>query len=89
MRVAVPVIIKNDDDETKFLSWSRGRSSPYRLVLRSKIVLLASEGSQNKQIAEKLSTHEHTVTKWRNRFAELGMAGIVRDAPRLGRRPKL
>lgn len=50
---------------------------------------MASEGALNKQIAEELHAHEDTVTKWTNRFAELGMEGIVRDAPRLGRKPKL
>jgi transposase len=89
MRIAVPVSIKNDDDRARLLRWSRGRSTPHRLVLRSRIVLMASEGLRNKQIAEELHAHEDTVTKWRNRFAELGMEGIARDAPRPGRRPKL
>ncbi len=89
MRIAVPVSIKNDDDRARLLRWSRGRSTPHRLVLRSRIVLMASEGLRNKQIAEELHAHEDTVTKWRNRFAELGMEGIARDAPRPGRRQKL
>ena len=85
MRVAVPIKI-SDADRVQLESWSRGRSTPHRLVLRSKIVLMASEGLQNKQIAEKLHAHEGVVGKWRNRFASRGMQGIVKDAPRPGRK---
>lgn len=85
MRVAVPIKV-SDEDRTQLLSWSRGRSTPHRLVLRSKIVLIASEGMQNKQIAEELHAHKDVVTKWRNRFAEIGIQGIIRDAPRPGRK---
>ncbi len=85
MRVAVPIKV-SDEDRTQLLSWSRGRSTPHRLVLRSKIVLIASEGKQNKQIAEELHAHKDIVTKWRNRFAKIGIQGIIRDAPRPGRK---
>jgi hypothetical protein len=67
MRTAVPVIIKNDDDRSKLLRWSRGRSTPHRLVLRSKIVLLASEGSQNKQIAAEQANSRRTSCSRRHR----------------------
>ena len=72
MRVAVPINV-SDDDRTQLLSWSRGRSTPHRLVLRSKIVLVASEGMQNKQIAGELHSHKHVVTKWTHRFAAIGI----------------
>jgi transposase len=85
MRVAVPIKV-NDTDRTQLISWSRGRSTPHRLVLRSKIVLMASEGLQNREIAEKLHAHKDVVGKWRNRFALQGMQGIIKDAPRPGRR---
>jgi transposase len=56
-------------------------------VLRAKIVLLAAEGKQNKEIAEELNTDRLLVGKWRNRFAKKGLAGIEKDAPRGGRKP--
>jgi hypothetical protein len=79
MRVAVPIKI-SDTDRIQLTSWSRGRSTPHRLVLRSKIVLLASEGLENKEIAERIHAHKDVVGKWRNRFAKQGMQGIIRDA---------
>jgi len=68
---------------------SRGRSLPARIVERAKIVLLAFEGNQNREIAEILGVTRRTVGRWRSRFAEKGLPGIVKDAPRPGRRASL
>jgi putative transposase len=40
-------------------------------------------------MAAELGITEQTVGRWRRRFAEAGLAGIQKDAPRGGRRPKL
>ena len=69
--------------------WSRGRSTPARLVLRAKIVLRAAAGAPNKDIAAELGIEELTVGRWRKRFAAQGRAGIEQDAPRGGRKPKV
>lgn len=77
-------------DETRQLErWSRGRSTPARLVLRSKIILAAAKGLENRRIARRLRTRQNTVSLWRSRFVDLGMAGIMRDAPRPGRKPRI
>ncbi|NLW49439.1 MAG: IS630 family transposase [Candidatus Brocadiaceae bacterium] len=87
MRRAKPIVL--DKEQTEVLTrWSRGRKSPARLVLRAKIVLLAAEGMQNKDIAALLGTDANTVARWRNRFASGGLAAIEKDAPRGGRPPK-
>jgi transposase len=57
--------------------------------MRAKIVLRAAQGQQNKQIAAELVITEQTVGRWRRRFAAAGLAGIKKDAPRGGRKPKL
>ena len=86
MRVAPQITL--DDKERKILQrWSRGRSTPARLVLRAKIVLLAAKGTQNNDIASELGTERTIVGRWRSRFAQHGLAGIEKDAPRGGRRP--
>ena len=87
MRVA-PKIIVNDEDRQTLDRWARGRSTPARLVLQARIVLLAAEGQENKDIAEDLGTDRLLVGRWRKRFAEKGLAGIEKDAPRGGRKPK-
>lgn len=87
MRVAPPITL-SDEDKAILERWSRGRSTPARLVLRAKIVLLAVQGKQNQVIAAELNTNRPLVGKWRARFAAGGLAGIEKDAPRGGRPPK-
>ena len=79
MRVA-PTIILAPEEREQLERWSRGRSTPQRLVLRSKIVLLASQRKTNKEIIEELNTNPVTVGRWRSRFALLRIEGIRRDA---------
>jgi transposase len=85
---AAPAIKLSDDDRMLLERWARGRSTPARLVLRSKIALLAASGLLNKQIAAELRCGAKTVCLWRNRFAQSGVAGIEKDAPR-GKRTKM
>jgi len=59
------------------------------LVLRSKIVLLAASGLLNKDIARELRCGAKTVCQWKRRFAQRGIAGIEKDAPRGRKRAKL
>jgi hypothetical protein len=55
-------------------------------VVRARIVLLASEGTSNKEIAKRLYTTPQTACKWRKRFYEEGLSGLE-DRPRSGRPP--
>lgn len=85
MRIAVGIKLSESDQET-LRKWSRGRSTPARVVLRAKIVLAAATGRENQEIAAELGCTRRTVATWRNRFAEFGVAGIEKDAPRPGRK---
>ena len=82
-----PQILLGDDERKILQRWSRGRSTPARLVLRAKIVLHAARGKQNKDIAVDLGTERTIVGRWRSRFAQHGLTGIEKDAPRGGRKP--
>ena len=86
MRVAPTVELREEQREI-LTRWSRGRSTPHRLMQRARIVLLAAEGRQNKEIAETLGVMERTVGRWRTRFVKHGLAGIDKDLPRGGRKP--
>ena len=77
-----PEILLTDDELGMLERWAQGRSTPYRVVLRSRIVLMAARGIQNKDIAVALGTTPNTVGRWRRRFAEKRLAGIEKDAPR-------
>ena len=66
-----------------------GRSSssaPAGLAQRSRIVLLAAEGTANYEIAERVGVTRPTVNLWRNRYAERGLAGL--DGVRPPGRPR-
>jgi len=88
MRVA-PTIVLTPDEKLTLEQWARGRSTPQRLVLRSKIVLRAAEKRTNKEIVQELGTNPITVGRWRRRFALLRIEGIRKDAPRPGGKPRL
>ena len=51
---SAPRIILTDEQRPTLTRWSRGRSTPVRLMQRAKIVLLAAEGTMNKDIAAQL-----------------------------------
>lgn len=59
-------------------------TSPYRDVIRAKVVLLAAEGLENKEIAHRLDLPRQVVSKWRKRFCLERLAGLE-ERPRRGR----
>lgn len=85
MRTA-PSVTLSESDREQLVRWSRGRSTPARLVLRAKIVLLAADGQANIAIAAELDVDRTIVGRWRKRFADKGVAGIEKDRPRGGRK---
>ena len=63
-------------------------NSAQALAQRSRVVLLAAEGLNNTQIAERLGVHRPMVRKWRGRFAEHRLEGLT-DEPRPGQPRKI
>ena len=72
------------DEKAKLDALARKYTSPYRDVIRSRIVLYAAQGWSNDQIADRLDTPRQIVSKWRKRFFEQRMAGLE-ERPRHGR----
>ncbi|WP_183318503.1 IS630 family transposase [Flexivirga oryzae] len=64
--------------------WARRRKSSQALALRSRIVLECADGHTNKVVAARLGISQPTVGKWRSRFVEHRLDGLV-DEPRPGR----
>jgi transposase len=88
MRVA-PQIELTEEERSQLERWARGRSVPQRLVQRANVLLRAAAGEQTKVIAQALSIAPATAARWRLRFLEQGLSGIVKDAPRPGRPPRI
>jgi transposase-like protein len=65
---------------------SRRYTAPYRDVIRARIVLLAADGAENREIARRLDTPVQIVSKWRKRFFDERLTGLA-ERPRTGRPP--
>jgi transposase len=67
----------------------RSGKTPQRVSLRALIVLAAADGKPINAVATEFGISRPTVYLWRQRFEEAGLLGLVKDAPRAGRRPAL
>lgn len=84
MRVAAEIKL-TESERTKLERFSKARNVAERLRERSQIILLAADGLENKEIAERLAQDPGKVGRWRKRYAEQGLAGIIKDKTRPGR----
>jgi transposase len=88
MRKARSIVL--DADTRKELErLSRSRSESVRLAQRSTIVLLAAAGLDNETIGTELGITRQKAGRWRSRFAELGLSGILKEEQRSGRPPSI
>lgn len=85
---AQPLAVSEEQVRT-LRAWVAAGSTPQRVVLRSRIVLLAQEGLANHAIAQRLAISRPTVLLWRGRFAAGGVQALTEDAPGRGRPPEI
>src|SRR5829696_6430388 len=76
----------SDEERDQLARWSRRANSSQALALRSRIVLACAEGLDNKVVAARLGCAAVTVGRWRGRFVQDRLDGLV-DEPRPGRPP--
>ena len=77
-------IVLTDAERVELEGWARRRNSAAGLAMRSRIVLAAAEGGSNTELSQRLGLAITTVRRWRNRFAEDRLDGLL-DEPRPGR----
>jgi transposase len=78
------MIALSDAERIRLEAMARKYTSSYRDVIRAKIVLYASKGLDNDEIAQRLDTPRQIVSKWRKRFFQKRLAGLE-ERPRRGR----
>lgn len=71
------------EEERSLEQWIRSSSTEQRLVFRARVILSAAKGEDSKAIAEALGVRRATVSKWRTRFAQDRLTGLM-DAARPG-----
>jgi transposase len=76
-------IVLTERERQELEALARRRNTAQGLARRARIVLLASEGLENQEIAERIEASENTVGSWRRRFSEYGLDGLY-DEPRPG-----
>ena len=77
----IPVL--SDAMKSILSAFSKSRSLPSGLVKRASIVLLASQGELNQNIASQVGLHYNNVSTWRSRFlaALPALRKVETDAP--------
>lgn len=81
----VAASIELSDDERRFLEGQvRRHKAPRSLSDRCQMILLCAEGLPSNEVAARFGVHEHTVGKWRRRFAKERLEGLS-DEYRSGR----
>lgn len=81
-RPKTPLVLKEEERE-RLESWARRRKTEQGLAQRARIVLACAEGRFNSEVAASLAVTNQTVGKWRRRFIEKGLEGLL-DEPRPG-----
>ena len=75
-------------ENNQLLEWTRRHKSSQALALRSRIILACAQGANNSEVARGLRLMRQTVGKWRSRFIERRLDGLL-DEPRPGAPRKL
>ena len=81
MRVASEIVL-SEDERRELVRRIGSKLTSIRAAQRARIVLLAADGKQNKEIAVTLGIGRVQVARWRERYREQRLEGIERDLPR-------
>ena len=81
-RPTPPLTLSNEERET-LEAWTRRPKTAQALAMRARIILGCAEGRTNTAVAEQMRVSKPTVGKWRSRFLERRMDGLL-DEPRPG-----
>jgi transposase len=79
----IPPLALTDEERGMLEQWTRRPTTAQALALRARIVLACERGNTNTVVAQELRVTGATVGKWRRRFVEQRLDGLL-DEPRPG-----
>lgn len=88
MRTSRRVVI-GEKDRVELSRLIRDGKTPQKVALRARIVLLSADGVSTGEIMRQLGTSTPTISRWRSRYETDGVAGLVKDRSRPGRKRKI
>jgi transposase len=83
-RIEVP-----GEDRERLRRLARDRNTPQNVVWRARIVLLAGEGKRALDVAAEVGVSVRTGRRWRRRYRDKGIEGLLKDATRPSRKRPL
>ncbi len=81
-------LVLSERERETLEAWSRRHTTVQALALRARIVLRCAKGQLNQEVAAHLGVTMQTVGKWRRRFVERRLDGLL-DEPRPGQPRKV
>ncbi|NYT23999.1 IS630 family transposase [Alcaligenaceae bacterium] len=79
----LPELTLTVEQRDQLMGWARRSKTAQALALRARIIMACSQTTSNAEVAEQMQVSRHTVGKWRKRFSERGVDGLL-DEPRPG-----
>jgi transposase len=79
----IPTLSLTAAEQETLQNWSRRPKSAQALASRARMILLCAEGRTNTRVAEQIRVRTQTVGKWRQRFVDRRLDGLL-DEPRPG-----
>ena len=80
-------LVLSDEQRESLASLSKSQTESHRLVLRARVLLRASTGVGNTEIAEQVGVSRSSVISWRERFGQEGVKKLGKVRPGRGRKP--
>lgn len=79
----LPELVLSSEERESLERWARRPKTAQALALRARIILRCSTGASNAAVAQELEITPATVGKWRQRFVDQRLDGLL-DKPRPG-----
>jgi transposase len=76
-----------DEQRSELRTWAASRTLPAGDVFRARLILALADGQTYNQIKTTLQTTAPTISRWKQRFEEAGMAGL--DPRHKGSQPRI